>query len=171
LDIGTRKRATGAVRVEKESTAHDETVSMPLTRERAEVRRVMIDKPVDGPLPSRREGDTIIMPVVQEVAVVEKRMILKEEIHITRHRSTEQHEETVTLHTEHAAVERTDASGRPIAPQERPVTVGSDDSPLPPEERSILDPTKPRPSVLGPRRKAAGATPTARRVKKFLDKD
>jgi uncharacterized protein (TIGR02271 family) len=153
LDIGKRKRVTGAVRVQKKAVPHDEKVSMPLTSERADVKRVLIDKPVDGPLPVRREGDTIIMPVVEEVAVFEKRMILKEEIHITRRRTTQQHQETVTLHTEQADVQRTDPSGRPTGP-------------LPSEERSILDPSKARPSLLGSRQK-----PAATRPKKILGKD
>jgi uncharacterized protein (TIGR02271 family) len=114
LEVGKRKRTTGKVRVAKETTEHDETVSMPLTRERAEVRRVLVDKPVDGPLPIRREGDTIILPIVEEVAVVQKHLVLKEELHIRRHRTTEQHDETVTLRQEHADVQRTDAEGREV---------------------------------------------------------
>ena len=118
LEVGKRKRTTGKVRVEKRTTEHDESVSMPLTRERAEVRRVLIDKPIDAPPPVRREGDTIILPVVEEVAVVEKRLILKEELHIRRHRTTEQHEETVTLRNEFADVQRSDAEGRPLTAEE-----------------------------------------------------
>lgn len=114
LNVGVRKRPVGKVRVQKNVTEHDETVSMPLATERAEVKRVIINRPVDGPLPVRREGDTIIMPVVEEVAVVEKRLMLKEEIRITRHRSTETHEETVTLRREDAVVERVDNSGNPL---------------------------------------------------------
>jgi len=161
LEVGKRKRETGTVRVEKESIAHEETVSMPLTRETADVRRVVINRQVEGPLPVRREGDTIIMPVVEEVAVVEKRMMLKEEIHITRRRTTQQHEETVTLHTEQAAVERLDSAGQPQPVHTTsPSNITSSQpaaSPqpavLPPQERSLVDPTKPRPSLLGPRSK------------------
>jgi uncharacterized protein (TIGR02271 family) len=163
LDISKSKRPTGAVRVEKQAVQHDETVSMPLTRERAEVKRVIVDRPVDGPLPVRREGDTIIMPVVEEVAVVEKRMILKEEIHVTRRRSTEQHDETVTLRREEADVRRTDASGRPVTVAG---TAAAEQPTLPSEERSLLDPSKPRPSLVGSQRKAG----TTRR-KSILKKD
>lgn len=153
LEVAKQKRTTGKVRVEKDSIPHDERISMPLTREMADVRRVVINKRVDGPLPVRREGDTIIMPVVEEVAVVEKQMILKEEIRITRRRTTEQHEETVTLHTEQANVQREDAAGnRKADGAARPAEV------LPREERSILDPTKPLPTVLSPRRRTSART-------------
>jgi len=148
LDIGKRKRATGKVRVEKSSVAHDEIVSMPLTRETADVRRVVINRPVEGPLPVRREGDTIIMPVVEEEAVVEKRLMLKEEIRITRRRATQQHEETVTLHTEKAEVRRLDAAGKPQR------AASSQEESLRPEERSLVNPSQPRPSILGRRQKS-----------------
>jgi uncharacterized protein (TIGR02271 family) len=151
LDVQKRKRTTGKVRVEKESVAHNETVSMPLTSERADVRRVVIDRPVDVVPAVRREGDTIILPVIEEVPVVEKRLMLKEEIHVTRRRTTQQHEETVTLRKEQAAVRRLDAEGKPQLAASSPEV-------LPPEERSLLDPTKPRPSVLGSRRKSASST-------------
>jgi len=162
LDIAKRKQTTGKVRVEKQSVPHYQAVSMPLTRETAEVRRVMIDKPVNGPMPVRREGDTIIMPVVEEVATVHKQLVLKEEIHITRRRRTEQHEETVQLRSEQAKVSRTDSAGQPLVepaadpalqPGVQPGIQPAGQAPiLPPDERSILDPTKPRPSILGPRR-------------------
>jgi uncharacterized protein (TIGR02271 family) len=161
LDIAKRKRVTGTVRVEKKSIPRDETVSMPLTSERAEVKRVVIGKPVDGPMPVRREGDTIIMPVVEEVAVVEKRLILKEEIHVTRRRTTEQHQETVTLHNEQAGIQRSDASGQPAAtPPAQPAS-----APIPSEERSMIDPTKPRPNILSSRQK-----PAASKRGKLLDR-
>jgi hypothetical protein len=35
----------------------------------------------------RRKGDTVIVPVVQEELVVTKRLVLKEEIHLIKHRA------------------------------------------------------------------------------------
>jgi len=112
LNVTRRKRTTGSVRVGTTTTEHQETVAMPLTRERAHVRRVIIDRPIEQAPPIRREGNTIIVPVVEEVAVVHKQLVLKEELYITRQRTTEQHEETVTLREEHPAVERRDETGR-----------------------------------------------------------
>ena len=145
LKVGRAKRTTGTVRVGKSVTEHDETVSMPLTRERAQVRRVIIDRPIDHEPPVRREGDTIIFPIVEEVAVVQKRLVLKEELHISRHRTTEQHDQTVTLREEQPDVQRLDASGRR--------TTVTDESPRaiePSAPRSIIDPSKRRPSILSP---------------------
>jgi len=56
----------------------------------------------------------------------------------------------VTLLKEQATVRRLDAEGKPQM-------VVSSPEVLPPEERSLLDPTKPRSTVLGPGRKSASS--------------
>ena len=145
LEVGKRKVPTGAVRVARETLHRDEQVSMPLERERVDVRRVVVDRPIERPLAVRREGDTIIVPVVEEVPVVDKQLRLKEELHITRRRSVEQHTETVNVREQQAHVERVDAAGRP-----RPADVVGETPAAGPEHRSILDPTRPAPSVLHP---------------------
>lgn len=164
LEIGVRKKPVSTVRVQKHVTEHDEAVAMPLEQERAEVKRVLINRPVDGPLPIRREGDTIIMPVVEEVPVVEKRLVLKEEIHVTRRRRTEQYEDKVTLRREHVEVSRHDTEGRPL-----PVSVDSPETDREPTRRiSEDDPALPlgaTPGILGPR------PPTRIRRNKIIKED
>ena len=49
------------------------------------------------------------MPVVEEVVVVERRLLLREEVHIRRVRKAEQHTETVQLRVQDAVVTRTPA--------------------------------------------------------------
>lgn len=112
LDIGVRKIVTGAVRVHKTVLEHEEILDQPLVTEGAEVRRVVVNRPVSGPLPTRTEGTTIIVPVVKEVLKVEKHWVLTEEIHITRVRSEERSEQTVTVRQEQATVQRVDGEGR-----------------------------------------------------------
>jgi len=120
LNIDKRQVQAGGVRVHKLVHEHDEIVSMPLTRDHVEVKRVVIGRDVDAPLQVRREGDTLIVPIVEEVLVVEKRLRLKEELHVTRTTVTEQHEQTVTLQREEAVIERVDPEGRAIR-EEAPV--------------------------------------------------
>lgn len=110
---------------------------MPLRRERAEVKRVIVDRQIDAAPRVRREGDTLILPIVEEVAVVQKQLVLKEEIHITRRTTTEQHQETVTLRNEEPVIERLDAHGDTVETAVQPE-----------RERSILDPSRVRPSIL-----------------------
>jgi stress response protein YsnF len=55
---------------------------------------------------ARQEGDTLIIPVLEEVLVVEKRVRIKEEIHVTRTAREEPYRATVALRSEQVAVER-----------------------------------------------------------------
>lgn len=112
LDIGKRAVPTGGVRVHRRVLEHDETVELPLVKEHVDVRRVVIDREVDGPLPIRDEGETTIIPVVEEVLVVQKRFVLREEIHVTRTAREELHRENVTLRSQEAEIERVDEQGR-----------------------------------------------------------
>ncbi len=52
------------------------------------IEHVQIDRIVAEAPPQRQEGDTLILPVVEEVLVMEKRLMLREEIRITRRRET-----------------------------------------------------------------------------------
>lgn len=117
--VEKRPVAKGRVRVHKKIDERQETIDLPLTRERVDVRHVMIDREVNDFLPIRREGDTTIIPVVEEVLVVEKKLRLKEEIHIVRRREQDRHVEEVTLKQERAEIERVGEDGRPerIAPE------------------------------------------------------
>ena len=58
----------------------------PFFRDDCEVRRVPIGRIIDKPAEQRQEGDTLIVPMMEEVLVLEKRLILREELHITRRR-------------------------------------------------------------------------------------
>jgi uncharacterized protein (TIGR02271 family) len=111
VEIGKRKVERGKVRVNKGVETREEAVSVPLIREQVDVERVPVNRPVDGPVEVRREGDVWIVPVLEEVLVVEKRLMLKEELRITRRRVEETATERVTLRTETATVERDGRGG------------------------------------------------------------
>lgn len=112
-DVSTRERVTGRVRVSTVVETVEEMVRAALHSEAVEVTRVTIDRPVDAPPPIRTEGDITIVPVLEEVLVVEKRLMLKEELHIRRMRTTETVEQPVQLRRQQAVVERLDAQGQP----------------------------------------------------------
>ena len=75
-------------------------------REEVEVERVPIRRVVDGPVPIRDEDGTTIIPILEEVLVVEKRLMLKEELHIRKHRVETHQPQRVTLRREEARIER-----------------------------------------------------------------
>jgi hypothetical protein len=73
---------------------------------------VAIGRPVDAVPPVRQEGNTTVFSVVEEVVVVERRLVLKEEIRLRRMQTTERHRESVTLREQDAVIERTVRDGR-----------------------------------------------------------
>jgi len=105
LDVQKRWVETGRVRVKKVVYQREEVVDEPLLREEVEVERIAINRAVDGPVAVRHEGDVMIVPILEEVLVVEKRLVLKEELHIRRRQVQESHPQRITLRTEEATVE------------------------------------------------------------------
>ena len=111
LRVGKRVVETGRVRIRKTVHEHEEVVDEPLMREEYDVERVPIDEFVDGPVGPRHEGETLVVPVLEEVLVVEKRLVVREELRITRRRTEEHKPQRVKLLSEEVSVERTDADG------------------------------------------------------------
>jgi uncharacterized protein (TIGR02271 family) len=118
LDVRTRRVEIDAgVRVRKTVEQREEHVDEPLSKEEVDVERVVVDREVDAPVAVRYEGDTMIVPILEEVLVVQKRLVLKEEIRITRRRRELREPQRVVLRREHANVERIeDAAARVAAP-------------------------------------------------------
>ena len=63
------------------------TIDEPLFLEDVGVERVSINRIVDEHPETWQDGDTTVIPVVEEVLVVQKRLLLKEEIRITKRRT------------------------------------------------------------------------------------
>lgn len=115
VNVGKRTVEWGRVRVSKVVREVHETVDQPLAREEVTVERVAVGKIVDGPQQARQDGDDWIIPIVEEVLVVEKRLLLKEELHVRKRTVQERHRQRVTLHHEEALIERLPAQGAPTA--------------------------------------------------------
>jgi uncharacterized protein (TIGR02271 family) len=108
LEVGVHQVDRGGVRIHKSVHVRDEPVQASLRHEAVEVTRVPVDRIVaaaDAPS-ARQEGDTLIIPVLEEVLVVEKRVRIKEEIHVTRTAREEPVRSTAPLRSERVAVER-----------------------------------------------------------------
>lgn len=106
LEIDKRRVETGRVRIRKIVHEHEETVDPPLWREEVVIERVPINRVVNEPPSARSEGETLILPLLEEVFVVEKRLLLKEEVRITKRRIGTHAPQQVRLRREEAAVER-----------------------------------------------------------------
>jgi uncharacterized protein (TIGR02271 family) len=110
LNLERQKRETGRVRINKVVHERTELIDEPLITEDVQVRRVPVNRVVDGPVPVRYEGDVMIIPLLEEVIVTEKRLILKEELHVTKQRTEMRNPQEVTLRTEEAIVEEVPSS-------------------------------------------------------------
>ncbi|MCA1857622.1 YsnF/AvaK domain-containing protein [Massilia oculi] len=111
LAVGTRVVETGrGVRIHKTVSEQAVTIDERLMREEVDVRHVPVDRIValeEAPA-SRYDGDTLVVPILEEVLVVERRLRIKEELHITRVRHEEHYHDTVPLKAERVEVERFD---------------------------------------------------------------
>lgn len=116
LVVGKQAVETGRVRLVKTVAEREEVIDEPLMREHVEVERVPVNQVVAGPVAVRYEGDTMIIPVLEEVVVYEKRLVLKEELHVRKVATQERQPETVTLRQEQVTVERVDRASEGTPP-------------------------------------------------------
>jgi uncharacterized protein (TIGR02271 family) len=106
LDVQKRLVETGKVRITKVVHEREAVVDEPLFHDKVAITRVPIQRVVDGPVPVREENGTTIISVVEEVLMVEKRLMLREEIHIRKQRIETHQPQRITLRSEEVQVER-----------------------------------------------------------------
>jgi uncharacterized protein (TIGR02271 family) len=117
LSVDKRVVETGRVKVSRVTHSHEQMVDELLHHEKVEVERVPVNRPIEAMPSIRQEGDVTIVPVVEEVLKVERSMVLKEEVHIRRVKTTERHQEQVTLRRQEATVSRSPITN-PVVPGE-----------------------------------------------------
>jgi stress response protein YsnF len=104
--VRTREGVIGRVRVRTVTDMVEEIARADVQQEMVEVTRVPINRVVEAPPDVRTEDGVTIVPVLEEVLVVERRLVLKEELHIRRTVASRPVEVPVTLRKQRAAVER-----------------------------------------------------------------
>jgi uncharacterized protein (TIGR02271 family) len=106
VSVGKRPVERGRVRVDVRVAEREQTLQQTLERRDVEVERVAINRVVESAPETRREGDVLIIPVVEEEVVMVKRLVLREEIHV-RERTTQRTEQfTVNVRSEKAEISR-----------------------------------------------------------------
>jgi stress response protein YsnF len=98
------QKVTGIVRARVETHEETVTVDEPLLTEQVSIERVRMDRWIDHPVSVRQEGDTTIIPVVEEV--LEKRLKLVEEVRVTKQQITRHEPQAITLRQQNVAIER-----------------------------------------------------------------
>lgn len=107
--VQVHKRAveSGGVRVRKHVEQVEQLVESQLRHEDVAVERIPINQYVadDFNATPRQEGDTLIIPVLEEVVVVQKRLMVREEIRLTKRVQQHIESQPVTLRREHISFE------------------------------------------------------------------
>lgn len=101
---------SGRVRIQTAVDVVEELARATLEESQVEVIRVPVDRFVEAIPETRTEGDLMIIPIFEEVMVVEKRLLLKEELHVKRITTTEMVEVPVSLRKQRAVVDHIDFS-------------------------------------------------------------
>lgn len=98
------------VRIHKTVSEREQIWDEPLSRDEMVVEHVPVGRLVaESEVPQMHyEGDTLVLPVLEEVLVVQKQLRLKEEVRVTRRREQVRQPQSVLLRSEQVTVERFD---------------------------------------------------------------
>lgn len=110
LSVATQAVEIGNVHIQKLVEQTLEKLQVAVTHDEIEVKHVPVNQQVSAPQESRQEGEWLIIPIMKETLVVEKRLVVVEEVHIRRRQVTEQQEVQGEVRNERLKIE--DTSGR-----------------------------------------------------------
>jgi len=108
LRVDKRVIEQGGFRVVKSVSTEDVVIEEPTVHEAATVDRVAVNRllaPGEELPKSRRDGDTLIIPIFEEVIVTEKRMRITEELHIILSRTETVTPQSTTIRRESVRIE------------------------------------------------------------------
>lgn len=89
LAVTTRPVERGEVRVNVRVEQEEQTIQQPLMRDDVSIEHVPVNRVLDAPVTARHEGDWLVIPVMREELVVQKRLVLVEEVRIRARQVTE----------------------------------------------------------------------------------
>jgi uncharacterized protein (TIGR02271 family) len=104
--VAKRRVVTGQVKIGKITRESEQLVEELLEHEHIEIERIAIGKQVDKAPAVREEGDTLIIPILEEIVVVERRLFLKEEIRVRRTREKQPYQKRVVVRKQEAVITR-----------------------------------------------------------------
>jgi stress response protein YsnF len=106
LTIEKCTRETGRVQIQTIVDTEYVLAQEVLRQEQVQIDRVEINRDIEMMPQVRRDGDVLIIPVVEEYLVVQKRLRLKEELHVRTVEAVEPIAKTVPVRRMRAVVER-----------------------------------------------------------------
>lgn len=112
IAVAKERVVTGRVRISTVTREREELVDELLAREHVEIERQPVGRLVDRVPAVRRQGDTIIIPMIEEVLTVVRRLVVKEEIRIRLVSRKERRRQRVTIRRQEAVIDRIPAATR-----------------------------------------------------------
>jgi uncharacterized protein (TIGR02271 family) len=106
LEVGKREVETGRLRVQKRVSEHEQTIDEPLFADEITIERVAINRVIDEPTQARVEGETTVIPLFEERIVLQKHLVLREEVRVTKRRIEHRAPQIATVRREEVTVER-----------------------------------------------------------------
>jgi len=104
--IRTQQKERGRVRISKQREQDNVVVMAPTVSRHVVVERVPVDRFVEQPTGIRREGETLVIPVFEEVPVVVMKTKLKEEVRVTTCTRTQSRRTPVAVQRETVRIDR-----------------------------------------------------------------
>ncbi len=115
LTVDKKEIETGRVTITKKVHSEQQQVEIPVVEEEVDVQRIPFNQYIESTPPAvRYEGEKTIIPILKEVLVVEKKLVLVEEVHITRKKNHSKISQQETLRQEEIIVNRVDHNPKSI---------------------------------------------------------
>ena len=115
--IDKRLVESGVVKISTSVHEREEVISAALMHERVRIERVPMNVEVAQMPEVRHDGATLVIPVVEERAVLVKRLVLVEELHVHREIMQEHAEIPIELRSTEVRVHREGCSSDPVNSQ------------------------------------------------------
>ena len=111
LVVEARTVETGRVHISTRVVETEQVVDLPLLRSDVDIERITLNQVVERAVPVREENGVTIVPSYEEVLVVTKQLVLKEELHIRQRTSAQVAKpQQFTLRHEEATITRNPAA-------------------------------------------------------------
>ena len=111
LEVGRQTVETGAVRVRLGTTETTHPLRLDSWSERVELERVPIGQPVAERREPWHDGEVLVVPVYEERVVLQRTLVLKEELRLRRRRDHATEESAVVLRRDEVLAERRRGDG------------------------------------------------------------
>ncbi|HIK54499.1 MAG TPA: DUF2382 domain-containing protein [Synechococcales cyanobacterium M55_K2018_004] len=104
------------VRIHKRVETREEVVATPILHEKAVVEQIPINQYISGDIPTMREEEgVVIVPIVEEVTIAEKRLLLREEVRVVKQRTVQKSVQSISPRREIGETQRSSLeAGAPL---------------------------------------------------------